>query len=485
MMTRSEEATCFHQHFTNKFTATIDALMKLDGLVFQPTNAVEEAPAGPLLHSSTLEQHLNKAPLRKAVPQGHPPSAIWRLCSDITAAQVCRVLDDKWCKRPTAVPQNWSDAHLVLLRKPAKTGKEAGHYRPIGLQDQLGKLTFKALVEPYQTLIYGLTTQYPQYPQYGFSPGRSHRDALRRVFGHCAQVRAKCRAHRSTLHEKCEGTVAKTMVGGIQITIDLTGAFDAVPRHRLLEGMRRMQLPSSFIQLVMCWHQHAHYHINHDGTDRVIHATQGVRQGCAVAPLLWLIFSHLISDALATKIGYQATVDLLSIFADDYHCSGEFQTAHELEVTLERVAALLHTLAEMGMLVSPSKSKAIFRCVGPGAEQLRRQFTRHTATGKVLRIRSAHQCFDIPLVDSFTYLGAIVSYDHYEDRTLNHRLEVGSHNFGRLTRILRGRHALTRNHKLRIWQACVYTATVYGLDAVGSRHLAPNDSPLNSFARSA
>ena len=69
MMTRSEEATCFHQHFTNKFTATIDALMKLDGLVFQPTNAVEEAPAGPLLHSSTLEQHLNKAPLRKAVPQ--------------------------------------------------------------------------------------------------------------------------------------------------------------------------------------------------------------------------------------------------------------------------------------------------------------------------------------------------------------------------------------------------------------------------------
>ena len=43
---------------------------------------------------------------------------------------------------------------------------------------------------------------------------------------------------------------------------------------------------------------------------------------------------------------------------------------HELEVTLERIAALLHTLAEMGMLVSPSKSKAILRCAGPGAEQL-------------------------------------------------------------------------------------------------------------------
>ena len=38
---------------------------------------------------------------------------------------------------------------------------------------------------------------------------------------------------------------------------------------------------------------------------------------CSCEPLLWLIFSHLISDALAAKIGYQATVDLLNIFADD------------------------------------------------------------------------------------------------------------------------------------------------------------------------
>ena len=62
MMTRSEEATCFHQHFTTKFTATIDALMKFEGLeIFESTNAVEEASEGPLLHPSTLEQHLNKA----------------------------------------------------------------------------------------------------------------------------------------------------------------------------------------------------------------------------------------------------------------------------------------------------------------------------------------------------------------------------------------------------------------------------------------
>ena len=150
-------------------------------------------------------------------------------------------------------------------------------------------------------------------------------------------------------------------------------------------------------------------HINHDGVDRVIHATQGVRQGCAVAPLLWLIFSHLISDSLAAKIGRQATQDLLlAYFADDDRCSGLFHTEYELDETLMKIAALLRTLAEMGMLVSPSKSKAILRCTGPGTEQIKRKNIRKTAEGKVLRIRSANDCVDIPLVDSFTYLGAIV-----------------------------------------------------------------------------
>ena len=374
------------------------------------------------------------------------------------------MLNTNWTPQPNRVPRPWSDAHLVLIRKPAKTGKEEGHYRPIGLQDQLGKLTFKALVEPYQADIHSIAAQFPQY---GYMPGRSHRDALRRVFDHCAHIRAKCRAHHCTLHDRFEGKAATALIGGLQVTLDLAGAFDAMPRHRLLEGMEHMNLPLSFIQIVMCWHHQAHYHINHDGTDRVVHATQGVRQGCAVAPLLWLIFSHLISAKLAAKIGYHATVNLLSIFADDYHCSGEFSSTHDLEVILSHIAVLLHTLADMGMTVSPAKSKAILKCAGPGAEQLRRRFTRKTAQGKVLRIYSAQECIDIPLVDSFTYLGAIVSYDHYEDRTLAHRLEVGSNNFGRLTRVLRGRHALTRQHKLRIWQACVYTATVYGLDACG------------------
>ena len=44
------------------------------------------------------------------------------------------------------IPQGWSDAYLVLIRKPGKSGKEPGHHRPIGLQDQVGKLVFRHVV---------------------------------------------------------------------------------------------------------------------------------------------------------------------------------------------------------------------------------------------------------------------------------------------------------------------------------------------------
>ena len=201
MMTRSEEAACFHAHFTDKSTAGTDARSAQCEDYSAYHLAKQEGNSGcePYLSPQALEDHLSHAPLRKAVPPGHPPSSIWRLCSDIVAEKVCQVIGHQWTETSTAIPQHWSDAHLVLIRKPAKSGKEAGHYRPIGLQDQLGKLTFKALLEPHRDVIYAMVARYPQY---GCIPGRSHRDALRRVFDHCAMVHTRCRAQQSTLHDK-------------------------------------------------------------------------------------------------------------------------------------------------------------------------------------------------------------------------------------------------------------------------------------------
>ena len=70
----------------------------------------------------------------------------------------------------------WSNAHLVLIKKPGTCGKEPDHYRFIGLQDQFGKLTLKQILDPYADDIYWIVKSFRQY---GYVPGCSITDTLR------------------------------------------------------------------------------------------------------------------------------------------------------------------------------------------------------------------------------------------------------------------------------------------------------------------
>ena len=92
-----------------------------------------------------------------------------------------------------------------------------------------------------------------------------------------------------------------------------------------------------------------------------------------IAPLLWLIYSHLISTELASLIGEAATRSLLNIYADDYHASLTFDSAHKLETGLSHTGALFKVLGRLGMTISHSKSRAILICRGNGAESLKRK----------------------------------------------------------------------------------------------------------------
>ena len=114
--------------------------------------------------------------------------------------------------------------------------------------------------------------------------------------------------------------------------------------------------------LIRWWHCGARYCVEHDGRPRLIKVTEGVRQGCVIAPLLWLIYSHRISTELASLIGEAATKSLLNIYADDYHASLSFDSIHGLEVGLSHIGALFAVLGRLGMTISHSKSKAILSC---------------------------------------------------------------------------------------------------------------------------
>ena len=184
MLSRAEEAVVFCEHFKQKFTSV--HAWRYEAETLYSSHKEHALSSLQLVDSEQLHQELQNAPLRKAVPPGHPPSATWRLCADLTATTIATILNGSWEVGPITIPQGWSDAHLALIKKPGKTGRDPNHHRPIGLQDQLGKITFRHILDPFLDDIHLMVKQFPQY---GYVPGRGTIDALRRVFAHCHEVR--------------------------------------------------------------------------------------------------------------------------------------------------------------------------------------------------------------------------------------------------------------------------------------------------------
>ena len=127
---------------------------------------------------------------------------------------------------------------------------------------------------PHKDSIYQHTNRYPQF---AYTPGRSYRGALYRVFQHCDLVRNLCRNHHRNLQARyLEGDVTK-LVGGLQVSVDLTQAFDQMSRWLLLKGMRSMGLDEDFVSVTMRWITQSEYEVSHMGHTRRFAASRGVR----------------------------------------------------------------------------------------------------------------------------------------------------------------------------------------------------------------
>ena len=465
MLTPAEEADSLQMHFRTRFQAELPAPSNAE------TTQQQDAITGPWLLAAppqldavALCLELQAIPRRKAVPAGHPPGAAWRLCADMVSTWICQELLHSWSTQPLAVPQSWSDVDLALILKPDKSGASPSDYRPIGLSCPLGKKMLSCILQPY---IPHILAQITHFPQYAYQGGRSQNDALRKAFAHCAAARAELSRHHKNLHHQHEGRKSIPLFGSLMVTLDLSQAFDRVPRELLYQGMLDLQLPPDLIAIVMAWHAQIQYTVRHAGENRSFAATRGVRQGCSASPLLWLVFSHAISCRLAHIIGAAQLNKLLTIFADDYLAAGTFESLHELEQLLSCIAVLFKVLQSFGMAVSDAKSKAVFALRGTLSPSIRRKFIRKGNDGPLLRIPQLGGDLCIPLVSQVRYLGVQLNYTTFENATLHHRLDKGKAAFSRLGTILKGRHHLSSCQRINLWRACVWSTMAYGLTTCG------------------
>ena len=418
---------------------------------------------GHVLNTQDIYEGLRAIPVNKAGPKHLALNALYRSAAAWLAPIFAEFLASWWDGRVPYIPQPFKDARLVMLTKPGKVCRGPGDMRPIGLSHPVGKALLRALREK----ILPWATQFMAYtPQWGYLCGREASDAMSRAFGHCQAVRALCQTQTQSINQRRAGHQRQELVGGLAVALDIAKAFDSVPHGEINLAMQDAKVPPELRQLVLLWITGAQYHVQGDCGNLAVDVGRGVRQGCVLSPLLYILVVARIHTKLRGTFGDEAD-QLLDYFADDTLFHQEFTSVGDFRQAIDRVGKLLEVLAQAGLCVNDDKTQVLFKLAGSRAKHFLHEVTDARRDGRHLRVSALWAQRFLPICRQAKYLGAQLSYDSYEDATVQHRVTAARATYGRLRRILTSRSNLSLTARVRLWSACVGAGLYYSLDSSG------------------
>ena len=119
--------------------------------------------------------------------------------------------------------------------------------------------------------------------QYAYCPGKAIDGAISRVAQHCARIRTRLK------------------LGGLMLSLDMSRAFDEVPRQSLAQALTHAGVSASLQHAILSMHERCCYEVTHEAHTASFPMLKGVRQGCSLAPLLFAIYSCWLYDQLVTS----------------------------------------------------------------------------------------------------------------------------------------------------------------------------------------
>ena len=268
------------------------------------------------------------------------------------------------------------------------------------------------------------------------------------------------------MHAKRAGVPRVSCSGGALLSIDLSRAFDTVPRRALSQALRAAGVDSELHDLVLDLHEHCQYEISQGQYADKFDMQCGVRQGCSLSPLLYAIFTGWVYDIIKDRTNEAWAREFITMYADDTVLQWHVRSVQDLHFMCRSVQHTFQVLREIGMSVNSSKSKVIIKPQGPQAKAWLRKHLFRTPQGQVLRLGTPCHPIDVPRVHSLTYLGVEASLAGFELQTCALRLRMSAQIKHRLVKVLHTAK-LGLQHRVRLYQACLRSSMPYGQHAVG------------------
>ena len=349
--TLREEREKFIEHFSLLFQSPASSQVPIP-------NVWQWSSSSPTC--ADLDGVFSKMPLFKAVPFGHALGALWRVAlgSDSVRSRVDEVLREL---PDTGVPSQFRNGSLRLLFKPGKKGDEVSHYRPLVLQCPLGKSILRWVAMSLFTFLRPLLLQHPQF---AYLPGRSAEMAVHRVSSFLCWRKSVAGYVQIPASWRMSGWQQPPCSGCMVVSLDLTQAFDLVDRQRLFGYLAALEVPIDLQNIIRAWHHCPEYSLAFGDEIHKIITGRGVRQGCTLAPLLWLIYLYSIIEELRMQFPGTNWLHLLTCYADDLILCIPIDSADGATQALETVVNFLDFIRSKGLIINLTKTQFFLKLVG-------------------------------------------------------------------------------------------------------------------------
>ena len=247
------------------------------------------------------------------------------------------------------------------------------------------------------------------------------------------------------------------------VFVDLKKAYDSVPCKAMWKALEKYGYPSNMIKLIRSFHDgmSAELKINGELLEGEIKVTNGLRQGCTMAPNLFNLFFNLVMEMWrnlcsedGVSIQYNADRHQVGSRSKKHNTAkwGNMKFADDtaiMSTSKDKIThamnALFSVTGRWGLTISAPKTKAMV-------------VSRTDSMQPELQLDSV----SVEMVNEFNYLGSVLHCSGQADANVKVRIDKASQAFGKLKRSVLQDRSLSVTTKCVVYQAVMLGTLLHG-----------------------